>query len=290
MAARPRPCWRVPRARRTLSKRARSKSLASRSAARSRRPAASPLPRDAACPSPPPRRPRSRSRQLDALRRYGRDFTEEARRGLLDPVIGRQPVIQRVMQARVARARATRRGAARPRQSPERPPGPAAAPRGCGPWRLCPWGGGEARALAAGSARQPASRGTCPVTVPPARRPRCPLVHTPRCCCGAQRTIPSSSERRVGAWPPGRLATSGACGPAGVPWRALWPAAAGMSGLGRQRCNARALHYLPQPRQPLGACPCAPRGSSPTPAAARPRPAPPCQAWARPLWWRASRS
>lgn len=43
----------------------------------------------------------SRSRQLDALKRYGRDFTEEARRGLLDPVIGRRQVMQRVMQVGV---------------------------------------------------------------------------------------------------------------------------------------------------------------------------------------------
>jgi ATP-dependent Clp protease ATP-binding subunit ClpA len=36
--------------------------------------------------------------QLSALQRYGRDLTAEARRGLLDPVIGRQDVIQRTMQ------------------------------------------------------------------------------------------------------------------------------------------------------------------------------------------------
>eukprot|EP00878_Enallax_costatus_P044873 GHUV01053646.1.p1 GENE.GHUV01053646.1~~GHUV01053646.1.p1 ORF type:complete len:145 (+),score=32.13 GHUV01053646.1:265-699(+) len=41
---------------------------------------------------------KDRSRQLSALRRYGRDLTEEARRGLLDPVIGRQDVIQRTLQ------------------------------------------------------------------------------------------------------------------------------------------------------------------------------------------------
>jgi ATP-dependent Clp protease ATP-binding subunit ClpA len=39
-----------------------------------------------------------RSRQLPALTRYGHDLTEEARRGLLDPVIGRADVIQRTMQ------------------------------------------------------------------------------------------------------------------------------------------------------------------------------------------------
>lgn len=41
---------------------------------------------------------KDRSRQLPALVRYGRDLTEEARRQLLDPVIGRQDVIQRTMQ------------------------------------------------------------------------------------------------------------------------------------------------------------------------------------------------
>lgn len=40
------------------------------------------------------------SRQLPALVRYGRDLSEEARRGLLDPVIGRQDVIQRTLQVR----------------------------------------------------------------------------------------------------------------------------------------------------------------------------------------------
>jgi ATP-dependent Clp protease ATP-binding subunit ClpA len=41
---------------------------------------------------------KDRSRQLQALVRYGRDLTEEARRQLLDPVIGRHDVIQRTMQ------------------------------------------------------------------------------------------------------------------------------------------------------------------------------------------------
>lgn len=43
---------------------------------------------------------KDRSRQLPALVRYGRDLSEEARRGLLDPVIGRQDVIQRTLQVR----------------------------------------------------------------------------------------------------------------------------------------------------------------------------------------------
>ncbi|KAF8070970.1 clpB [Scenedesmus sp. PABB004] len=52
---------------------------------------------------------RERSRQLSALARYGRDLTAEARRGLLDPVIGRRDVISRTLQARRgARARGTR--------------------------------------------------------------------------------------------------------------------------------------------------------------------------------------
>lgn len=46
-----------------------------------------------------------RSRQLDALKRYGRDLTEEARRGLLDPVVGRERVIQRVVQVLLRRSK-----------------------------------------------------------------------------------------------------------------------------------------------------------------------------------------
>eukprot|EP00879_Flechtneria_rotunda_P026248 GHRR01027978.1.p1 GENE.GHRR01027978.1~~GHRR01027978.1.p1 ORF type:complete len:233 (+),score=66.03 GHRR01027978.1:356-1054(+) len=48
---------------------------------------------------------RDRSRQSPALTRYGRDLTEEARRGLLDPVIGRQDVIQRVLQVLLRRTK-----------------------------------------------------------------------------------------------------------------------------------------------------------------------------------------
>eukprot|EP00878_Enallax_costatus_P019114 GHUV01020154.1.p1 GENE.GHUV01020154.1~~GHUV01020154.1.p1 ORF type:complete len:173 (+),score=42.58 GHUV01020154.1:265-783(+) len=48
---------------------------------------------------------KDRSRQLSALRRYGRDLTEEARRGLLDPVIGRQDVIQRTLQVLMRRTK-----------------------------------------------------------------------------------------------------------------------------------------------------------------------------------------
>lgn len=36
-----------------------------------------------------------------ALQRFGRDLTEEARRGLLDPVVGREQVVERVLQVRV---------------------------------------------------------------------------------------------------------------------------------------------------------------------------------------------
>ncbi len=35
-----------------------------------------------------------------ALQRFGRDLTEEARRGLLDPVVGREQVVERVLQVR----------------------------------------------------------------------------------------------------------------------------------------------------------------------------------------------
>jgi ATP-dependent Clp protease ATP-binding subunit ClpA len=40
----------------------------------------------------------SSSRGLSALSRYTRDLTDEARRGLLDPVIGRQDVMARTLQ------------------------------------------------------------------------------------------------------------------------------------------------------------------------------------------------
>eukprot|EP00775_Hariotina_reticulata_P013058 gene13058-13185_t len=48
---------------------------------------------------------KDRSRQLSSLQRYGRDMTEEARRGLLDPVIGRNDVIQRTLQVLLRRAK-----------------------------------------------------------------------------------------------------------------------------------------------------------------------------------------
>jgi hypothetical protein len=84
---------------------------AARASARSRPPAPprssapTPLTPRPTPPRLPPHRPRSRSRQLDALKRYGRDFTEEARRGLLDPVIGRASVMQRVMQVLLRRTK-----------------------------------------------------------------------------------------------------------------------------------------------------------------------------------------
>lgn len=49
--------------------------------------------------------PRSRSRQLDALRRYGRDMTDDARRGLLDPVVGRAAEVSRVLQVLLRRTK-----------------------------------------------------------------------------------------------------------------------------------------------------------------------------------------
>lgn len=46
---------------------------------------------------------KDRSQQLSALQRFGRDLTAEARRGLLDPVIGRADVMQRVLQVLLRR-------------------------------------------------------------------------------------------------------------------------------------------------------------------------------------------
>jgi hypothetical protein len=40
----------------------------------------------------------SSRRPQSALQQYGRDLTDEARRGLLDPVIGREQVLQRTLQ------------------------------------------------------------------------------------------------------------------------------------------------------------------------------------------------
>jgi hypothetical protein len=39
-----------------------------------------------------------RGRAQSPLQLYGRDLTDEARRGLLDPVIGREQVMQRALQ------------------------------------------------------------------------------------------------------------------------------------------------------------------------------------------------
>ena len=52
-------------------------------------------PRDTGSAPPRPPRPRARTPQLD---RYGRDLTDAARRGLLDPVIGREDEVDQVLE------------------------------------------------------------------------------------------------------------------------------------------------------------------------------------------------
>ncbi len=46
-----------------------------------------------------------RGRVVAALQRFGRDLTEEARRGLLDPLVGREDVLRRTLQVRSLRLR-----------------------------------------------------------------------------------------------------------------------------------------------------------------------------------------
>lgn len=63
-------------------------------------PTHTPLPTTTRTQSPPVRRPRQA-----ALRRFGRDLSEEARRGLLDPLLGRQAVVHRLLQVLLRRSK-----------------------------------------------------------------------------------------------------------------------------------------------------------------------------------------
>lgn len=113
-----------------------------------------------------------------ALARFGRDLTSEARRGLLDPVIGRDAVMQRVMQVRWMHLKS----------------------------RVAYAPGGAGGALHVGPVlRQLFKEAGClssplltllnlmPYHTPHAHYAFCPT----RCCCGAARTTPASLGMRV---------------------------------------------------------------------------------------------